>query len=191
MFAIRTPLYYPDPDASSRVRRKRELPADEAVALEEAAPARDVEPDGYFAKLIKYVPVEMVTVFTALTAAASTVPEFAGSMAPRVIVFLFALASPVYFWLQSRSLDPVDRPARFFYVLTVPAFLIWALAINAGVRADLGRSPQLAEFLLATGAFAIPLIDQSLTALLLRKTESTTEEGEPLSVPGSLEVGVP
>jgi hypothetical protein len=188
---IRTPLYYPDLEPASRARRNRELTPGDIEALEEAPPARDVQPDGYFAKLIKYVPVEMVTVFTALTAAASTVPEFAGSMVPRVIVLLFALASPVYFWLQTRSLPPVDRPAKFFYVLTVPAFLIWALAINDGVRVDLQMSAQLAEFLLATGAFAIPLIDQSLTAVLLPKTEGAAEEGGPLPVPGSLEVGVP
>jgi hypothetical protein len=191
MLMIRTPLYYPDLEPSSRARRNRELPAGELVALEDIQPVRDVEPDGYFAKLIKYVPVEMVTVFTALTAAASAVPEFAGSMAPRIIFLLFAFASPVYFWLQSRTLDPVDQPAKFFYVLTVPAFLIWALALNKTVRDDLHWSPELAEFLLATGAFAIPLIDQLLTALLLRRTESTTEESELLQVPASLEAGLP
>jgi hypothetical protein len=150
---IRTPLY---------------RSAQPGVAGEERAGEQETDRDGYLTKLIKYVPGEIVAVFAGVMAASASVSQddaVKAALARGVFLF-FLIATPAYFWLLSVRQPSGDRPMWYFYVLSVLAFAIWALAVSAQVRGTFGASPGLSEFLLALGAFAIPFFDEALTAVL-------------------------
>jgi len=169
---IRTPLYRNVDPAVARERALAFAEGEEPPGGQ--PPARDEQRDGYFDKLVKYVPGELVATFTAITAASGGVDEFtrpplSANLVAKIILLAFVVITPIYFWIGARSLPESDKPAPYFYILSLLAFLIWALAISQQARDGLPISAGLSEFLLATGAFAIPLIDEWLTTLLFPK----------------------
>jgi hypothetical protein len=153
---VRTPIYRAmasPPFAAAR----------DAALAPEAAPEQ--ERDGYLEKLIKYIPGEVGAVFAAIVALAgnaSTNPETA-TYVVRGVFFLFLILTPVYFWLTASKLPPEKQPTMYFYVLSIFAFAIWGLAVSERVRLAFALEVGLAEFLLALGAFLIPLVDELLT----------------------------
>lgn len=159
---IRTPLY------EARTANLGSPP----TPVSPNVPARDVERDGYLAKLIKYVPAEVVAVFGGIVALAANInPDNTNDNVYVVWVFFGFLAlTPAYFWLRSNNLPNEDRPTWYFYILSILAFAVWAVAISANTREALGLlsisiSPGLSEFILAIGAFLIPFIDEVLSSL--------------------------
>jgi hypothetical protein len=163
MAFVRTPIY-------STLERPRapEAPRAGVDAVETTQqPAREQERDGYFAKLIKYVPGEIVAVFAsviALAAAVSDDPDTKDTITIAVYG-LFLIATPIYFWMRSSALTKSDRPAWYFYLLSAFAFAIWALAVSDRVRDTVDLSAAWSEFFLGLGAFIIPFLDEFLTRL--------------------------
>jgi hypothetical protein len=124
-------------------------------------------------KLIKYIPGEVVAAFAGAALLAGRVPEWNPSIAVKVLFVCFLIATPIYFWSQSRSRPVEDRPVGFFYVLSMVAFFCWALGVSDQARQSIGTSAQLAEFLLAFGAFFVPAFDTWLTALVVPTTKTS------------------
>ncbi len=129
--------------------------------------ARADEPDDYKTKLVKYIPGEVIIIFTPLVALATKVSSDVNTqnIAIWATGFLGLIATLGYFWIRSRKLPANERPAWFFYLLSLPAFFIWAIVVSEPARDSLNITNGWAEFLLGFGAFAIPFLDEVFTAL--------------------------
>ena len=153
---IRTPLYAPLPPARAAAPVDADAPAD-AVA----EPARETARDGYLAKIVKYVPAEVLSVFVALAAAASAV----GREMVLGVFFVGLIATPAYFLVGSAKLPDHDKPRFYFYILAILAFVVWAFGVSEAVRTVFAMDAQVAEILLGLAALLIPLADELLTML--------------------------
>jgi hypothetical protein len=149
-------------------RRRLRLEAEAEVAK---APKEDVpvstgtsSRDDYFSRIAKYIPAEMITLttmgFAAFVPAGSVVGLWVASG---------ALANVIYLLGMGVSGDPAQRPRWFFYVLSVPAYVLWATATIDAVGAVIGVSGSGADakkaFVLAAAAFIIPALDVFLEHL--------------------------
>ena len=149
-------------------RRKLRLEAEAEVAK---IPKDDVpvstgtsSRDDYFSRIAKYVPAEMITLTTMGFAAFAPTGSVVG-----LWVAGGALANVIYLLGMGVSGDPAQRPRWFFYVLSVPAYVLWATATVDAVSAVGGISGSGADakkaFVLAVAAFIIPAIDVVLEHL--------------------------
>lgn len=143
----------------------------EQSALEE----QNKESDSYSGKLIKYIPAEVVISFTALAALASQVaPEKLINLSLLVAGVVGILATPTYFWIRSLDQSAEKQPEWFLYLLSPIAFVFWAIAISEPTRNLLNIKPELAQFLLALGAFIVPLLDEAFTTIKKRRKNVRT-----------------
>ncbi len=150
---IRTPIYSEITTAQDK--------NDHIKAVEtNTGEARSLSRDDVITKIVKYVPGEIVAAFAAIFALGASV----GSWAVWASLAFGLIATPSYFAIGAKKLRALDQPRIYFYVLSVPAFLIWTLAVSPHVRDLLHVGNNLSEWLLFAGAFAIPFVDEALTA---------------------------
>ncbi len=168
MNIIRTPIYstlLAPRNPAATPRRSNNRGQITAVA-EQEQPARDQDRDHYLAKLVKYVPGEVVAAFSAIVALSANVSDVESTrqFASLGVFLLFLVATPLYFWRSARSLPDEDKPTFYFYLLSMAAFAIWAMAVSELVRATFSVTAGWSEFLLGVGAFFIPAIDEFVTS---------------------------
>lgn len=106
-------------------------------------------------KLVKYVPAEVVTVTAGGFAAFNPTGNW--------IWFglgLGALANVLYLFVSAfQSTEKVPLPRWYFYVLSVVAFGVWAIATVSPIQGAMHLTAEKASFILVAGAFGIPLLD--------------------------------
>ena len=110
--------------------------------------------DDYLAKLVKYIPAEVIAFFTPIAA-------FLGDNDGPILVLALAGAAGTLIWIYANSLKvPREQAARWFtYLLGVLAFAAWALGISSGLRAAVGISDDWAGVILAIAVFILPGLD--------------------------------
>ncbi len=112
-------------------------------------------------KLIKYVPAEAIAFF---------VPAAAGLGTSRGALLVTTVAVGAagtlgWLWYNGNSLPPDKRPLPHYYVLSVIAFLIWALATAPNLATLVNLDTTVTGLLLMFGVFLIPLADGILTKI--------------------------
>jgi len=128
--------------------------ADERQAAGGASrPARKA--DDLQTKLVKYVPAEVVTVsaggFAAFNPAGNWIWFGLALGAVANVLYLFVAAF--------QSTEKVALPRWYFYVLSVAAFVVWAIATISPIQGVMHLTAEKASFILVAGAFGIPLLD--------------------------------
>jgi hypothetical protein len=124
-------------------------------------------PDGYLDRLIKFIPAETLTLFTALVVIAQ-----ARSTSVMLIILLAIclIVTPLYLFVASIPVPADQRPRLWMYGLAPIAFIVWAVFTNAAVRAL--PAPDIddgwATFFLVLTVLLIPAVDQALGALFPR-----------------------
>lgn len=143
--------------------------------------------DRYAAKLVKYIPAEVLAAFiplVALAAKASSGPDSAwvwttiGIGAVAVVGYhrwqstdvlkenLRAAHAPGSdeFWDERRLTRELEKrqPHSYFYLLAVVAFAAWALVTALPVREAVGVSSAQAEYIVGAVTFVLPLVDATL-----------------------------
>lgn len=175
---IRT-VVYDDPDVQAhyaelatrklgliepRERRKwrREAEAKAAQGAPHAAragstAAKDTVPT----KLVKYVPVEVVTIAAGGFAAFKPTGNWLwGSLAAAAVV-------NVLYLFTTAAADPkVPRPRFYFYLLSGLAVVVWAIATIKPVQVAMHLTTDKAAYILVAGTFAIPLLDSFFTVVV-------------------------
>lgn len=116
--------------------------------------------DSYPAKLVKYVPAEVLAFFVPI---AAQVGDRKGLLWLCLVVGLGGTVG--YLWLLARQAKEVERPYPYFYVLAALAFLGWAIGTNEHVAALIGLSQAVGSVVLSLCVFIIPLLDNILSYL--------------------------
>jgi len=137
-------------------------------------------PDGFAAKIAKYVPAEMIAIatifFAVFTIHGWTVWVWIG---------LGALLNVVYLWTVSRPED-VPAPRLYFYGLSIVAFILWsmatidAVAIEAGLGGDTNEGQR--AFMLAFAAFLVPSLDVAISRLPRKASTPPASPSTPAAV---------
>jgi|GEM_PF-4208174 len=137
--------------------------------------------DGFLEKIAKYAPAESITVtllaFAALTPTGSDVWWLVAAGAIANVLYLFGTA------LAARANTPMPR--WYFYPLSAAALVLWSIAVVEVVGQEAGTGGGNAEaqktFVIAAGAFFIPLIDEIATGLTEQVEEAKTrrQAGKP------------
>jgi hypothetical protein len=119
--------------------------------------------DDYPTKLVKYVPAEVVSFFLVAT-------SVFGDRQPILVATLIAClaGTPLYLYVASRHLVPLNRPPAYYYVLALIAFAAWAVGTSTAVDGLLRMDKALGQFLLLLTVFLIPGIDTLLHNWLTR-----------------------
>jgi hypothetical protein len=111
------------------------------------------EVDGYAEKLTKYIPAEVIAFFAPIASVLASRVELLWSTAA-----IGVIATPAYLFLSAKSLPREKQPRPHFYILSVVAFIVWALATSAlGKQANL--DPISTSFLLGVTVFLLPAVD--------------------------------
>lgn len=125
-------------------------------------------PDGYLDRLIKFIPAETITLFTAIAV-------YAAGRETQVMLWVALLitfvATPVYLFVAAIPLPANQKPRLWMYPLALLAFVVWAIFTNDSVRQvpDIDVDEGWATFLLVTSVLLIPAVDQALGALFPRR----------------------
>ena len=135
----------------------------EVVIKSGADPAAQA-PDDYKAKLVKYIPAEVIGFFIPAYALVSRNGIDASGndsvMAQIVVVVVSLLGLVGYLYVSSDKYRP---PRLYFYFLSVIAFLAWAVGTSS-VGQDVFHLPERFNELTVLGAvFLIPMFDELLT----------------------------
>jgi hypothetical protein len=144
---------------SAKSRRQiRNQVRKKAAASAAAASGATAQPqaDSLQTKLVKYVPVEVVSVSAAGFAAFNPTGNWIWfGMALGVI------ANVVYLFVAAvQSTDAThQRPRWYFYLLSAVAFVVWSIATISSIQGSLHLTEAKASFILFAGAFGIPLLD--------------------------------
>lgn len=129
-----------------------------AKAARKTAPAgapSQPEADSLQAKLVKYVPAEVVSV----TAAGFAALNPTGNWIWFGLV-LGTLANVVYLFVAAvQAAGKAPPPRWYFYLLSAAAFVVWSIATIASVQSSMHLTESKASFILFAGAFGIPLLD--------------------------------
>jgi hypothetical protein len=132
-----------------RAKAKAAAPA----PAEQAAPQPSA--DNLQTKLVKYVPAEVVSVSAAGFAAFNPTGNW--------IWFglgLGAVVNVIYLFVGAvQNSDKAPEPRWYFYLLSAAAFVIWAIATIEPIQKAMSLTESKASFILAAGAFGIPLLD--------------------------------
>ncbi|MEW5686641.1 MAG: hypothetical protein AB1942_17120 [Pseudomonadota bacterium] len=101
-----------------------------------SAAASDGKPDGPIARVVKYVPAEVVAVFTMVVAALETAniqpPPFSAQQLAAGSIALFFVVTVIYIWQQVPK--ALARGAHLW--ITPLAFLVWAYPISGKMLGD-------------------------------------------------------
>jgi hypothetical protein len=161
-------MYAPrvEKDGDGRKKDTDAQPPDSGSKIPAAAPgtkktSTDAVTDGYFDKLVKYVPAEVIAFFAPL---ASIVEKQTALLVATGIVGL--VATPLYIKRYSSNPKNIKNGAQpppiYNYVLSSVAFLVWALATSKLGDLLHMTSTDIA-FMLGVTVFLIPLVDKTIT----------------------------
>jgi hypothetical protein len=133
----------------------------------------DQPPDDYKAKLVKYVPAEVIAFYIPAYALASKSGSVAagsrGETAQIVVIIISILGLIGYLFLRSDKSSP---PRPYFYLLSVLAFLAWAIGTSS-VGQDVFHLPEtLNEFTVLAAVFLIPMLDDLITRVFAFKSRT-------------------
>jgi hypothetical protein len=122
-----------------------------------APPADTLQTDDYLSKLVKYIPGEVLAIFTPIAA-------FLGTDKWQVLVMWSFGAIGVVGWLYLNAQKVPARQRRpYAYGLGLIAFVGWAIGVSAPVRHLLwGLSDDWGGIILFGAAFLIPILDGAL-----------------------------
>jgi hypothetical protein len=147
------------PIVHRRDRQQAEADVARDTAPDEGTPA--FKKDDFLAKIVKYVPAEVITVVTLAVAAFSPT----GSALWWTLVGGAAL-NVVYLLSVAIATAKDARPRWYFYVVSVVAFGAWSMVMVGAVQKEVGLDGANAAtkqtFVLAAATLAIPLIDTIL-----------------------------
>ncbi|HYI65815.1 MAG TPA: hypothetical protein VEW95_02710 [Candidatus Limnocylindrales bacterium] len=125
------------------------------------------DPDGYLDRLIKFIPAETLTLFTALVVGAAARENDVMLVVLLVICFI---ATPLYLFAAAIPLPANQKPRPWMYLLSPLAFIVWAIFTSEPVRVlpvtDVDEG--WATFILVVSVLLIPAIDQFLGAVFPR-----------------------
>ncbi len=118
-------------------------------------------PDGgYFERLVKYIPGETLAFFVPFAV-------LIGSGNPFllwVLVVACVVGTPLYLWSNSRSLAAAKKPLPHYYVLSVVAFIVWALGVAPSFATLIGASDLGVTVTMGVTVFLLPKVDDVLAA---------------------------
>jgi len=125
-------------------------------------PAQDTIPK----KLIKYVPVEVVTVSAGGFAAFNPTGTWLWAA-----LALGAVVNVIYLFTTAATTlgDKLPRPHVYFYLLSALAFVVWGIATIAPVQKAMHLTAAKAAYILVAGTFGIPLLDAFFTVIASSK----------------------
>ena len=113
-------------------------------------------------KLVKYVPVEVVSVFAAGFAAFNPTGNWVwfGLTAGAIVnvFYLFTVAA-------TANDGKTPRPRVYFYALSALAFVVWGIATISSIQTAMDLSVDKAAYILVAGTFGIPLLDSFFTVI--------------------------
>ncbi len=130
--------------------------------------AIQVQADGYFDKVIKYIPADIVAGWTTLLGLTGGVSSAAsdtsiGGIAPAVFaLLLIAFVALTAWWTYRQTMDFKAGPARTQIVVSTIAFLVWAFALGRPfdqLLPDGFYNPQVAAGILIVYTLAVGRID--------------------------------
>lgn len=110
------------------------------------------KPDDYGTKLLKYIPVEVITVYIALDALIRSSPEMVLSL--YWFIFIFGIvATPLYLW----RVQKVHKNLQL--VISTVAFAVWIFAIGGPFSYMDWYNPIYGGIFLTIYTFLIPIIE--------------------------------
>lgn len=114
--------------------------------------------DDYLAKLAKYVPAEVVSLFVTLVA-------LTGDDKTLLLVWtgVGLVATPLWFLFLARRQATNQQPRAYFYALATLAFAVWALGTTPALGDLFNLTDPISAAVLVLGVFFIPLIDGLLS----------------------------
>jgi hypothetical protein len=112
-------------------------------------------------KLVKYIPGETLAFF--VPAAALIGSDRDGLLV--AIAIVGTIGNVGWLWYSARPEPATKRPRTHFYVLSVIAFVVWALVTAPNLADLISLDEVAAAVLLMAGVFLIPLADGILNAL--------------------------
>jgi hypothetical protein len=134
----------------------------------DAGAANQRPADGAASKIVKYVPVEVITIislfFAAWTVTGNKVWIYVSIGAAMNVLYLFSVAKQ-----GEKASPPTPAPKWWFYPLSIVAFGLWSMATLDPVAsaAHLGGSTESGQraFVLALAAFSVPVADTIFTSI--------------------------
>jgi hypothetical protein len=147
------------------------LPSRARKAMQGVPARRDRGGDGYAEKLAKFVPAEVIAVFTPVMAAwnASRAEVIGALVVGAGLNWLYLV------WQSSKADHPDKKPRWFFYVLATLAFGAWAIGTSADVQKLIDLTAAKAGTVLAVAVFIVPILDDILLVLDKRFRTPTPE----------------
>jgi hypothetical protein len=135
--------------------------------LESLSPLESVQvqADGYFDKVIKYIPGDIVagwTTLLGLTGGVGTAASGIGGIPPLVfLLLLIAFIALTAWWTHRQTTDFKAGPARTQIIVSTVAFLVWAFALGRPFDQLLPGlyNPQVAAAILIIYTLAVGRID--------------------------------
>lgn len=144
----------------------------------------DAYEDRYAAKLVKYIPVEVLAAFIPLVALADKVNTGRNPSEVWIWVTIGIGFFAVLGYSRWQATDQLEKhvaqahpswddeklkkeydnlkPKPYFYLLALIAFAAWALATASPVRGVVGLTAAKSEWLVAAVTFLLPLVDATL-----------------------------
>jgi len=153
---IRT-VVYPEESAGSDV-----------VFKSSADPAAQA-PDDYKAKLVKYIPAEVIgfylPAYALVTKSSPVVADTDNQSTAQIIVLVVSLLGLIgYLFIRSDKNSP---PRIYFYVLAGLAFVAWAIGTSS-VGQDVFHIPEgWNELAVLAAVFLIPMLDELISRLIV------------------------
>ena len=127
---------------------------------------KETKEDGFIAKLIKYIPAEVIAAHQTLAGLYS--PENAALVGWLTLVLL--PFSPVWFFIGTK--DPGEKPAWLQVVLCPIAFAIWMIVLKSPAVLLLFKKPLLSDqqgsIVLFFATLLIPVIEKLVVKLTAR-----------------------
>lgn len=127
--------------------------------------AIQVQADGYFDKVIKYIPADIVagwTTLLGLTGGVGAAASGIGGIPPLIFVLLLiAFVALTAWWTYRQTTDFKAGPARTQIVVSTIAFLVWAFALGRPFDQLIPSlyNPQVAAGILIIYTLAVGRID--------------------------------
>jgi len=124
-------------------------------------------PDDYKAKLVKYIPAEVIGFYLpayALVTKSSPIVADTDKPTAQIIVLVVSLLGLIgYLFIRSDKNSP---PRIYFYLLAGLAFLAWAIGTSS-VGQDVFHIPEWwNELTVLAAVFLIPMLDEMITRLI-------------------------
>ncbi|GAB3877183.1 hypothetical protein GCM10028824_36670 [Hymenobacter segetis] len=131
-----------------------------------------VKEDGYLQKLVKYIPIEIVTAYTATS---SAVQNKNGPLLLVIYYFLLAL-TPLYTWFLTQ--EP-NKPKPLFQTIISPiAFSAWVFALEGPFDKvkEHWNEPAMGTFVLTGTVLMIPVLERIFLAVFTNGKQGSTPE---------------